>query len=103
MYKMVVLYKKPSATDLVPFEEHYFSIHVALVKKVPGLVRAEFSRFAEGPGSEAPYYLMAELYFNNPEEMQQAMATPEGRAMGKDTRNFPPGLMNLAYAEVIEQ
>ena len=102
MYKMIALYKQPSAADLTPFEEHYFSTHVPLVNKVPGLVKAEVNRFTGAMGGDAPYYLMAELYFNSKEEMDQAMGTPEGRAMAKDTRNFPPGLLTVAFAEVVD-
>ena len=60
---MMALYKEPA--DREKFEKHYFETHVPLVKKIPGLQKVEVSRFS---GKNAPYYLMATLYFNNKDE-----------------------------------
>ena len=99
MYKFIAMYTQPAEGDKVPFEEHYFSTHVPLCHKLPGLVRAEVNR-VDGPN--APYFIITELVFNSKEEMNAAWATPEGKAVGKDTRNFPPGLMTTLTASVDE-
>lgn len=99
MVKVVVLYKQPE--DSEAFDKYYYSTHIPLVEKVSGLVKTEISKFTSGVGGPAPYYLMAELYFNNEEEMNQALATPEARAMSKDVRNFAkPDAVTMAFAQV---
>ncbi len=103
MYKIIVLYTEPAEADKAAFEEHYFQVHVPLCHKMPGLVRAEVNRISSAaPGQPAPFFLITELVFNSQEEMQAARATPEGKAVFKDTRNFPPGLMTVMTAEVVE-
>ena len=42
MIKLIALYKKPA--DVEAFEAHYREVHLPLVQKVPGLVRAEVTR-----------------------------------------------------------
>jgi uncharacterized protein (TIGR02118 family) len=103
MYKTIVVYTHPAEADRANFENHYFNVHIPLVQKIPGLVKAEVNRVDPQPdGSPAPYFLITELCFNNEEEMAAAMATPEGKAVLKDTRNFPPGLMTVVRAQVEE-
>lgn len=103
MYKTIVVYSQPAEADKETFENHYFNVHIPLVQKVPGLVKAEVNRVDPQPdGSPAPYFLITELCFNSKEEMAAAWATPEGKAVFKDTRNFPPGLMTAVNAEVAE-
>ncbi len=101
MVKMIVLYKKPADTEA--FDRYYFETHVPLTQKVPSQVKTEITRFTSAAGGEPPYYLMFEMYFNSKTEMDEALATPDGRATGKDLRNFTePGSVTVAFAEVLE-
>jgi uncharacterized protein (TIGR02118 family) len=103
MYKLLAMYAEPSAEDKAKFEEHYFNVHVPLCEKLPGLVRSEVSMIkGTPPGMSTPYYMITELVFESKEAHDTAMATPEGKAVGKDTRNFPPGLLTIAFAETKE-
>ena len=86
MVQTVVLYKKPEDTEA--FDKYYFGTHIPLVQKLPGVLRAEISKFTGSPAGEAPYYLMATMYFETMAEMMAAFGTPEGRAVSKDVRNF---------------
>lgn len=87
MAALVALYQKPQ--DPVAFESHYFSKHVPLAKKVPGLRRYEVSTgpvsTPQGPSS---YHLVAVLTFDSGEAIQQALASPEGQAAAADLANF---------------
>lgn len=97
MVTMTVLYKEPS--DREAFDQHYFGTHVPLCQKMPGLVKAEISRFS---GKNAPYYLMTTLYFNSKEERNAALNSAEGQATADDLPNFAPaGSYTIAFAEVI--
>lgn len=99
MVKLIALYRKPD--DVEAFEKHYFEIHVPLVEKMPGLQRVEISRITGAPVGEAPYYLMAEMYFDSTESLQVAMSSPEGRAAGKDVMSFAGNLVTMMFADVL--
>lgn len=87
MAKLVVLYKNP--TDVSAFDEHYFSTHVPLAKKIPGLRRYEISVGAvTTPQGEAPYRLVAMLSFDSLAAIQQALGSVEGQATAEDLSNF---------------
>lgn len=87
MAKLVVLYKHP--TDVSTFDQHYFSTHVPLAKKIPGLRRYEISAgTVTTPQGEAPYRLVAMLSFDSLSALQQALGSPEGQATAGDLANF---------------
>ena len=90
MIKATVLYGHP--TDPAAFEKYYNSTHMAIVGKTKGIVKAELTKMLPNPDGSAPaYYRMAELYFNGPAEIQQAMSSAEGQAMVADLANFASG------------
>ena len=84
MHKYIALYRKPA--DPSAFDEAYFSRHVPLVTKTPGLLRAEVAKvarvFVPGFLGETEPYLIAELYFESKEAAKAAFATPEWQASG---------------------
>ena len=94
---IIVLYKEPANKEA--FDAHYFEKHVPLVHNVPGLLRVEVNRFS---GKNAPYYLMATLYFNNKDERKAALASPEGQAMNADVANFAASEnVTVGFADVV--
>jgi hypothetical protein len=46
--------------------------------------------------------MVAILTFNSKEEFDAGMASQEGRAVARDTRNFPKGILSMALAESAE-
>ncbi|MBI3111743.1 MAG: EthD family reductase, partial [Ignavibacteriales bacterium] len=46
--------------------------------------------------------LMAEMYFDNAEAMQRALASPEGKAAARDVMEFAGSLVTMLFAEVKE-
>lgn len=94
---LIVFYKAPP--DPEKFDKYYFQTHVPLVQKMPGLVKAEVSRFT---GEDAPYYLMTSLFFNNREEREAALNSSIGQTVAADVLNFAaPGSFTLAFADVV--
>jgi uncharacterized protein (TIGR02118 family) len=89
--KIVALYTQPDDPDA--FDRHYLEIHMPLVAKIPGLLRAETGRFdAALDGGEKSYYRMAELYFADQQTVDGAFATQEGQATAADFQQIaPPG------------
>jgi len=97
--KLVALYKKPA--DVAAFEKHYREVHTPLARKMPGLKRLEVSHITGSPGGEAKFHLLAEMYFDNQEAMKAALASPEGKAAGKDVMSFAGDLILMMFAEIV--
>jgi uncharacterized protein (TIGR02118 family) len=89
--KLVVLYTQPD--DAEAFDEHYLGVHGPLVEKIPGLKRFEGARFgAAADAGEVTYHRIAELWFDDQESLQAALASEEGSATARDYQQIaPPG------------
>lgn len=98
MYNLFVFYTEPPAEEKAAFEEYYRTTHLPLCEKIPGIVSVVANKFT----GQAPYHMITVLSFNNKEEYEAGMATPEGKAVRSDTRNFPKGIMSTASAESVE-
>jgi len=98
MVKLVVAYGAPD--DPAAFDDYYVSTHAPLAEKIPSLRRFEAGKVLGTPdGSPAPYYFLAELWFEDVDELQSSMASPEGQAAGADVANFATGGATLMIAE----
>jgi uncharacterized protein (TIGR02118 family) len=89
--KVVVLYAQPA--DPAGFDDHYLGVHVPLVAKIPGLLRAETGKVTAAlDGGEQTYYRMAELYFADLAAMEAGLGSPEGGQTAQDYGQIaPPG------------
>lgn len=99
MFKLVVLYRKPEI-PLDEFDARYKE-HLALIARVPGLRKAEVSRFTEAPWGQPDYFQIAELYFDDKKALDAAIHSPEMGEAGKQLRSFAKGLFTMYYAEVL--
>ena len=97
MHRLTIQYAEPS--DPAAFDRQYFDQHVALCKPLPGLRAAAFSK-PRVLGRGACPYLVAELDFDSEEAMKESMGSPEGRAAGKDIRNFATGGVTFVHFDV---
>jgi uncharacterized protein (TIGR02118 family) len=98
MVKLVALYTLPP--DPETFDRHYHEIHLPLIERWPGLRRVEAGRVTGAVGGPAPYYMMAEMYFDDADALRAAMRSPEGRAAGDDLQAFAKGLVTMMYVQV---
>lgn len=98
MFKLVVLYRKPEVST-EEFDVKYQE-HMALIALVPGLRKAEVSRFAEAPWGAPDFFQLAELYFDDRKALDAALHSPEMGEAGKQLRSFAKGLFTMYYAEV---
>lgn len=89
MAKLIAVYKRP--VDARRFEEHYFGTHIPLAKKMPGFRKYEVSA---GPVSvlagPSDVHLIGAVYFDDLQAMQNAFASPEGRACAADRQLYAP-------------
>lgn len=98
MFKLVVLYRKPEI-PIAEFDDRYKE-HMAMIARVPGLVRSEVTRFTEAPWGQPDWFQIAELYFENKQALDTAIHSSEMGAAGQQLRTFAKGLFTMYYAEV---
>jgi uncharacterized protein (TIGR02118 family) len=98
MVKLVAFYRHPP--DPPAFDQHYRSVHMPLVERMPGLRRVEVAKITGAVGGEPPYYMLTEMYFDDSDALRAALRSPEGRAAGADLQQFAPGLVTMVYAQV---
>lgn len=98
MVKLMVCYGPPE--DPAAFDQHYAEQHAPLAEKIPNMQRFEAGRVLATPdGSPAPFYFIAELAFDNPDDLQSALASPEGQAAAADVANFASGGATMMIVE----
>lgn len=96
MVKFLVLYDTPD--DPEAFERHYRDVHIPLTKKLPGLRRYTIGRHATPIRGGAPYYLVAELEWDNMDALRKAFQSPEGQATAQDVPNLArSGVRSMVY------
>ncbi|CAN5564882.1 EthD family reductase [soil metagenome] len=98
MVKLIALYKTPA--DKEGFDEKYFKEHVPLVEKMPGLVKTEIAKL-KGLG-ESKYYMQAEMYFNDMDSLNEAMASPEGKASARQLMTFAKEIVEMHIGNITE-
>jgi len=97
--KLVVLYTQPD--DQAAFDEHYLSVHVPLVAKIPGLQRFESGTFTAAlDGGEPTYHRIAELYFADQAAMDAAFGSAEGAATAQDFGQIAPPNSRMFIQEI---
>ncbi len=98
VHRLVVSYGQPE--DPEAFDAYYRTTHTPLALAQPGLVRLTYGHAASlDPRQPAPY-LVAELDFDSEEAMSASLASPEGRAAGKDLANFATGGVTFTHFDV---
>ncbi len=84
--RFLVLYAAP--IDPAAFDRYYHEVHISLTKRLPGLRRYTLSRNVASTRGGDPYYLIAELEWDNLEALRAAFASPEGRQTADDMPNL---------------
>jgi uncharacterized protein (TIGR02118 family) len=82
MVRFLVLY--PTPTNVEAFEKHYFKAHVPLAKRLPGLRRYTVSRNVSPLRGSDPYYLVAELDWDDMDSLRRDFGSPLGQEAACD-------------------
>ncbi len=91
-----MLYDTPP--DPEAFDRHYHEVHIPLAKKLQGLRRYTISRNVAPIRGGKPYYLIAELDWDDMAALQQAFQSPEGRATAADVAKLAShGVHSVIY------
>lgn len=86
MIKQIVLWNTPE--DPVAFERYYREMYIPLVKQLPGLRRYTIGHHATALRGGEPYYWIAELEWNNIDDLQKAFQSPQGQATAQEVENL---------------
>jgi uncharacterized protein (TIGR02118 family) len=86
--KVLVMLHKQADQSWDEFQRYWRETHGPIAQRVPGL-RKYVQNHATDRGNVP--YAVAELYFDTPEALQEALATPEGQATLGDLANFVDG------------
>lgn len=100
MVRFLVLYPQPD--DPEAFDRHYRDVHIPLAQKLPALRRYTVSRKPAPVRGGQPFYLVAELDWDDMGSMQAAFSSPEGKAASQDVSNFAPHGTQSMIFEVAE-
>jgi uncharacterized protein (TIGR02118 family) len=103
MAKIVVFYKQTKRQ--AEFEDYYFNIHIPLVQKIPQIKSLKISRVVHHNNTIPDLYLHGEIEFENMDALNQAIASPEGKAMFEDAvilRKFFDSPPITAFVDSIE-
>jgi len=98
VHRLVVSYGQP--TDPAAFDAYYRETHTPLALAQPGLLGLSFGHPKSLDPSQTRPYLVAQLDFETEEAMAETLASPEGRAAGKDVRNFATGGVTFVHFDV---
>jgi len=99
MVKLVLLFKQPD--DENAFEEGYVD-NLALLERLPGIIRRQANMVLGSPYGKSPYYRILELYFNDFDALDAAMTSPEGREAGQDLVRYAGDSVELIFVDVNE-
>ena len=100
MEKLIALYKTPQ--DAEAFLDHYRTVHVPLVKQLPGLLRVEVTLLKRTLVGEEGNFLLAEMVFADPESFKAALKSPENAAVGADAMAFAGSLITVMTGTSVE-
>jgi uncharacterized protein (TIGR02118 family) len=84
--KLIVLYKKPA--DPAHFDKHFRTVHMPLVKKMPGLRGFSFGPASKLDGGEGAFFWMFVGTFDSLKAINDALASPEGQKVVADIPNY---------------
>jgi uncharacterized protein (TIGR02118 family) len=84
--RFIVLWGTPQDPD--EFNRHYQEVHIPLVRKLPGLRRYTLSRNAAHVRGGDPWYLVAELDWDDMASLREAFESPAGQATATDVANL---------------
>lgn len=99
MLKVTVLYGPP--TDPSAFEDHYTGKHLPLAADMPNVKRFEASKVVGTPdGTDAPYYRIAEIWYESEQDMQASLGSEAGQATVADIGTFATGGATVVISAV---
>ena len=89
MHTLVVLFHQPRDPDA--FRRYYRSVHLPLVRDIPGVRDLRASEDLRSAAERPPYFALFEADFDDESAMQESLTTAEGQAANADLPRFATG------------
>ncbi len=99
MVKLTILF--PRSNDEAGFELRY-NQNLALMEQMPGVRRRQACVVLGNPSGKSRYARILELYFDDFNQLDQAMLSPQGRTAGVDLMGFARDA-EVIFSEVFEE
>ena len=103
MVKVTILFGKPK--DEEAFQKHFKEVHLPAGAKVPGVARIEAGKldtvFSSEPNPDL--YWVVDLWFENEDDLEKALKTPEAQATIEDLVSFASGGVTVLTSVVHEE
>jgi uncharacterized protein (TIGR02118 family) len=97
--KLTFLFNHPEDPDA--FDAHFFTQHLPLNEAVRQLRRREVAKIVGTPdGGPAPYYMMAEYYFDSMDDLQTAFTSEAGQRLNEDLANFAEAGFSIFVSQI---
>ncbi len=100
MIKFMVMFRQP--VNVERFENTYQDF-LALVERIPNIVRRQVVHVIGSPAGPSEYYRILELYFESQEVQNEALMSAEGQEAGAELYRLPKDSFELLYADVYEE
>lgn len=101
MHKLMVVFR--SSGDSLRLETQWSTDFVARAERMPGLRRVSVSRVVGGPGGLVDIHLVHELYFDDLQALQQALASEQGQEAGRALTSFAGSDVSIFFAQHLEE
>ena len=100
MYKMTLLFRKPTDPDL--FEEKWTRMFLPIAEAMPGLARVAVSHIVGEPGGTSDYHRIHEFYFADQQALDLALTSEKGKRAGNILMSFAGEITTILFSEVFE-
>lgn len=95
---LLALYNQPLDRDA--FEEYYAQTHLPLAARLPRVRSFDINvGSVMSPDGSEPFYRIAAVMWDSMDDLQAALASPEGQATAADLANFATGGVTLALLD----
>src|SRR4051794_27456541 len=101
MYKLIALYRSPPNPE--HFRDYYVNKHIPLVRKMPGVIRMNYTFDVKDLAGGSPFFCVFEAYFRSGEDMMKSATSPEGQAVTGDIPNYEPGEFEIIHFEIPDE
>ena len=100
MIKFMVMFRQPDSAER--FESTYQDF-LALVERIPNILRRQVVHVTGSPAGAAEYYRILEIYFESLEVQNEALMSDAGQEAGAELYRLPKDSFELLYADVYEE
>jgi uncharacterized protein (TIGR02118 family) len=96
--RILALHGQPD--DPSAYDGHYLDVHMPMVLRIPGVRKIRYGRVIGTPNGEpASYWLVSDVYFDDEEALEKALASPEMADAFADAPNFATGGLTVMFCE----